>query len=76
MNYYSTYKIDIQHFSLPNYTLINVNRRLSLHGGLVIYLHDDFAYKELNDNTPISKTSKLFESIFLEIWKSNVIKSS
>ena len=42
---------------------------MSLHGGLIIYLHDDFAYKELNDNIPISKTSKLFESIFLEIWK-------
>ena len=42
---------------------------MSLHGGLIIDFHDDFAYKELNDNTPISKTSKLFESIFLEIWK-------
>ena len=62
-------EIDIKYFSLANYTLINANRRLSLHGGLIIYLHDDFAYKELNDNIPISKTSKLFESLFLEIWK-------
>ena len=42
-------EIDIKHFSHRNYTLINANRRLSLHGGLIIYLHDDFAYKELNE---------------------------
>ena len=41
-----------------------------------VYLHDDFAYKELNANIAISKTSKLFESIILEIWKKHVIKSS
>ena len=29
-------EIDIRYFSLPNYTLINANRRLSLHGGLIL----------------------------------------
>ena len=58
---------------LPNYTLINANRRLSLHGGLITYIHDDFAFKELNDMIPISSrsTSTLFESLFVEIWKKN-----
>ena len=28
-------EIDIRYFSLRNYTLINANRRLSLHGGLI-----------------------------------------
>ena len=56
---------------LPNYTLINANRRFSLHGGLITYIHDDFAFKELNDMIPISSTSTLFESLFVEIWKKN-----
>ena len=60
-------EMDIKYFSLPNYTLINANRRLSLHGGLIIYIHDDFAYTEISDNIPISETSTLFESIFIEI---------
>ena len=64
-------EIDITYFSLPNYTLINANRRLSLHGGLITYIHDDFTFKELNDMLPISGTSTLFESLFIEIWKKN-----
>ena len=64
-------EIDIRYFSLPNYTLINANRRLSLHGGLITYIHDDFTFKELNDMLPISGTSTLFESLFIEIWKKN-----
>ena len=59
----------MKYFSLPNYTLINGNRRLGLHGGLTIYIHDDFAYTETSDIIPISKTSTLFESLFIEIWK-------
>ena len=38
-------EIDIKYFFLPNYTFINATRRLCLHGGLIIYLRDDFAYK-------------------------------
>ena len=57
----------IRYFSLPNYTLINANRRLNLHGGLITYIHNDFTFKELNDMIPISGTSTLFESLFIEI---------
>ena len=57
----NVYKI----FFLPNYTLINANRRLNLHGGLITYIHNDFTFKELNDMIPISGTS--FESLFIEI---------
>ena len=60
-------EMDIKYFSLPNYILINANRRLSLHGGLIIYIHGDFAYTEISDSIPISKTSTLFESLFIEI---------
>ena len=62
-------EMDMKYFSLPNYSLINANRRLNLHGGLIIYIHDDFAYTEISDSIPISKTSTLFESLFIEIWK-------
>ena len=60
--------IDMSYFSLPNYKMINQNRRLSAHGGLITYIHDDFAYKELNSELPITSTSTLFESLFLEVW--------
>ena len=31
------------------YRLINANRRLTAHGGLIIYIHNDFEFKELNE---------------------------
>ena len=33
--------IQMNYFSLPNYRLINANRRLTAHGGLIIYIHND-----------------------------------
>ena len=53
--------------------MVNQNRRLSTHGGLIIYIHDDFAYKELNNQLPITCTSILFESLFIEMWRKNHI---
>ena len=40
--------IEMSQFSLLNYTMLFKNRRLSTHGGLIMYIHDDFAYKELD----------------------------
>ena len=45
------------------------NRRLSTHEGLIMYIHDDFAYKDLNQEITISSTSTLFESHYVEIWR-------
>ena len=64
---------DINCFSLPNYTLINSYRRLTAHGGLIIYVHDDFAFKEINEKLPITHTSTLFEGLFVEVWRKNSI---
>ena len=61
--------VDMSQFLLPNYSLIFENRRLSTHGGLIMYVHDDFAYKDLNQEIIISGTSTLFESHFVEIWR-------
>ena len=59
--------IDTNCLSLPDYTLINANRRLTAHGRLMIYLHDDFSYKEININA--TNESNLFESLLVEIWR-------
>ena len=57
--------IDTNCFSLPDYTLINASRRLTAHGGLVIYLHDDSACKEIYVNA--TNESNLFERLFIGI---------
>ena len=59
--------INMDSFSLPNYSLVNENRRLSNHGGLIIYVHDNFSFKVLNKDMHITHTSKLFESLIVEI---------
>ena len=41
-------EMEMSYFSLPNYSMVYKNRRLSTHGGLILYIHDDFAFKELN----------------------------
>ena len=51
--------IDMSYFSLPNYKMINQ----SAHGGFITYIHDDFAYKEINSELPITSTSTLFERL-------------
>ena len=61
--------IEMSQFSLLNYTMLFKNRRLSTHGGLIMYIHDDFAYKELDKEIILSSTSNLFESQCVEIWR-------
>ena len=38
-----------------------------------MYVHDDFAFKEINEKLPITHTSTLFESLFVEVWRENSI---
>ena len=49
---------------LPNHRLINANRRLTAHEGII---HNDFEFKELNGEFPITHTSNSFESLFVEV---------
>ena len=67
-------EMDMNYFSIPNYTMINQNRPLSTHGGLVTYIHNDFAYRELNNELPSTLTSILFESLFIEVCRKNCDK--
>ena len=59
--------MEMSYFSLPNYSMVYKNRRLSTHGGLILYIHDDFAFKELNNEIAILHESNLCESIFVEL---------
>ena len=56
-------------FTLPNYKMVTQNERLSTHGGLITYVHEDFSYRELNADLTITLTSTLFESLFIELWR-------
>ena len=45
------------------------NRCLTAHGGLMIYIHDEFHYRNLNRDIEITNTSDLFESLIVEILR-------
>ena len=60
-------EMEMSYFSPSNYSMVYKNRRLSTHGGLILYIHDDFAFKELNNEIAISHESNLFESSFIEL---------
>ena len=62
-------EMEMSYFSLPNYSMVFESRRLSTHGGLILYVHDDFEYRSLSNELIMARESKLFESVFVEIWR-------
>ena len=36
-------EMEMSYFSLPNYSMVFKNKRVSTHGGIILYIHDDFA---------------------------------
>ena len=54
-------------YDLPNYSMVYENRRLSAHGGLLIYIRNDFSYTKLNLDNRITETSNVFESLVIEV---------
>ena len=38
-----------------------------------MYAYDDFAFNEINEKLPITYTSTLFKSLFVEVWRKNII---
>ena len=36
-------------------------------------VHNDFAFKEINEKLPITHTSTLFESLFVQVWRKNSV---
>ena len=61
--------VDMSFYNLPNYSMVYENRRLSAHGGLLIYIHNDFSYTKLNLENRITETSNVFESLVIEVWR-------
>ena len=61
--------VDMSFYNLPNYSMVYENRRLSAHGGLLIYIHNHFSYIKLNLENRITKTSNVFESLVIEVWR-------
>ena len=56
--------VDMSFFSLPNYNMVSKPTRISAHGGLIIYIHDSFQYKQID----IIDDSPHFENICIEVW--------
>ena len=63
--------IDMSFNNLPNYSMVYENRRLSAHGGFLIYIYNDFSYTKLNLENRITETSNVFESLVIEVWRKN-----
>ena len=61
--------IDLNMFTVSNYRIINQNRRLSTHGGLITYVYEDFSNREINADLSITSTSNLFEILLIELWR-------
>ena len=54
---------DAEIFCLPGYQTVALGSTVGKHGGLMIYLREEFRYKTITFNVP----SKLWECLFLEI---------
>ena len=57
---------EMNHFNLPNYTMVYDDSRLSKHGGLITYIHDSFSFERLSD-VVYNQKSTVYESMFLKI---------
>lgn len=63
--------IDVSLLRLPGYNLINQMKTCSEHGGLIIYVSDEFNYSIVNR----VEDSSVWEGLFIEIWGNNMKKS-
>lgn len=54
-------------YNIPGYNLVSDPHRISTHGGIAMYIHDDFIYERKD----LSNTSPVFENLSLEIIRKN-----
>ena len=59
---------DTSLLEIPGYQLIHKGKKCSEHGGVAIYLRDDFSYKILD----VCENSTLWDGLFLEITRDSV----
>ena len=57
---------DLSLFQLPGYVSISLNASCSSHGGLLVYVSEDYQYKRLN----LYDKSPLWEGLFLDLFDS------
>ena len=55
---------DLSLLQIPGYTLIARGKSCSAHGGVAIYLHEEFCYNIL----PINDNSEIWDGLFIEIF--------
>ena len=58
---------DLSLLQLPGYTLISSGKSYNAHGGVAIYLHEDFNY----DILPIHGDNHIWDGQFIEIYLDN-----
>ena len=63
--------VDMATFNIQNYQSISLGASVSKHGGLTIFLHNSFQFRNLN----LYSLSPLWEGIFLEISSENLAKN-
>jgi exonuclease III len=63
-------KTDVNLFSLSGYTAIVLPASCSSHGGLIIYIHDDFTFNVRD----IYKKSDAWEGLFIDIYHTSFSK--
>ena len=56
-------KVDTSYFEFDDFEMISLNRRISKHGGLLIYVNKQYSHKELD----LIPQSEVFEGLFLEL---------
>ena len=56
----------MNYFTLPNYTLVYDDYRISSHGGLMTYIHNSFNFRRL-DIIEYNQISTVYESMIIEI---------
>ena len=60
---------DLSTYEIPNYTLIHQHHKVSKHGGLACYIHNDYSVDNVQT---IESNSKTWEGLFIEISGGNL----
>ena len=61
---------DVNFFKIPNCNIIHHGKTCSGHGGLIIYLHENYSWKVRQ----LHKQSDTWEGLFVDVYGDNLIK--
>ena len=63
---------DISLFEIPGYNLIHKGKSCSEHGGLIIYLNEEFTY----NHRKLYNQSNLWEGLFIDVFNKHINKKN